>query len=95
MKKNILKNRLGIIEVSKLILEDFEKDYNLPKVFFSKFFPINIKDDFQTIHYFGYCEDFREHFKENLDPIPKYNAIFKTTTFGKDINYNIEFREIK
>ena len=60
MKKNILKNRLGVIEVSKLILEDFEKDYNLPKVFFSKFFPINIKDDFQTIHYFGYCEDSRK-----------------------------------
>lgn len=95
MKNNILKNRLGVIEVSKVILEDFEKDYNLPKVFFSKFFPINMKDDFQTIHYFGYCEDFREILRGDLDPIPKYNVIFNTFIHGKDKNYNATFKEIK
>ena len=96
MKNNILKNRIGIIEVSPQIIEDFENDFVLTKTFFSNFFPIsiNIWDRFNKIStYYGYSKQFREVVEG--EPIPQYEAIFKSFRKGDVYKLSVKFEEIK
>lgn len=95
MKNNILKNRLGIIEVSPQIVDDLENDFVLAKTFFSNFFPISInKYGYSIIStYRGYSKQFREVVED--EPIPTYEAIFKSFRKGDVYKLSVKFKEIK
>lgn len=93
MKNNILENRIGYIEISSQVIQDFEKDYMLPKTLFSNFFPVRILDGFRFLKYYGYSQQFREI--EECESVPKYSAIFETIINDSGKYYNIKFEEIK
>lgn len=95
MKNNILKNRIGIIEVSPQIVDDFENDFVLSKTFFSNFFPISIKKYGYSIisTYCGYSKQFREVVED--ESIPTYEAIFKSFRKGDVYKLSVKFKEIK
>jgi hypothetical protein len=93
MKNNILENRIGYIEISSQVIQDFEKDYMLPKTLFSNFFPVRIVDKFRAVEYYGYSKQFRE--TKDCEIVPKYSVIFETIINNSGKYYNIKFKEIK
>lgn len=93
MKNNILENRIGYIEISSQLIQDFEKDYMLPKTLFSNFFPVRIVDGFRFLKYYGYSKQFREI--GHCESIPKYEAIFNSLIHGSNRYYEVNFKEIK
>ena len=94
MKNNILKNRLGKIIISDAIIKEFEKDFLLTKTLFSIFYPIRIVETYDFIsEYYGYSKQFREVVEG--EPIPQYEAIFKSFRKGDVYKLSVKFKEIK
>lgn len=94
MKNNILKNRIGKIIISDVIIKEFEKDFLLAKTLFSNFYPIRIVETYDFIsEYYGYSKHFRE--VDENGHIPQYEAIFKSFRKGDVYKLSVKFKEIK